>query len=220
MGQITKNDLPTELSEYIDALEDRVEELSTDVEKSDDAIAELLRENDSLRAGATAADLVEKSDDDDVFAAAISKADPQTAEVLKAQRTELQAAKAAIAKAEADTVQAVMVSKAAEIGNVYVEKTDDEGDEGMVTLLKSAYAVSDDFGDRLYEVFKHANHLIDQGSLFNELGSGGAQTVVAKSVEAQAAELRKSNPELTEADALAQIYANDPSLYEQAKQEG
>lgn len=217
--QITKNDLPTEVKDYIDALEDRVEELDGEVEKTDEALADVLRENEVLKAAATT-EALSKSDDDEAFATAIEKADPVTRAVLESQRAEIRKSAAAIAKSEAEKVEAVMVSKSEALGNVYVAKSDDDTDQGMVTILKTAYGVSSEFGDRLFEVLKHADHLIDQGGIFDELGAGGGHTVVSKSAEAQAEELRKANPDLSEVDALAQVYANDPSLYEQAKQEG
>lgn len=216
--EITKNDLPTEVKDYIDALEERVEELDGDVGKSDEALAEVIRENDVLK-GEALGDKLAKSDSDEAFTEAISKADPATRAILESQRTQLQTAEAAIAKSAADATEATMVAKSAELTHVHVEKADDD-DEGMVGILKTAYGVSAEYGDQLFEVLKRTSDLVEQGDLFSELGAGGGSTVIAKSAEAQAAALRKEDPELSEEEALAKIYTDDPALYEQAKQEG
>lgn len=215
---ITKNELPTEVRQYIDALEERVEELGDEVEKSDEALTTVLAEFEELE-GSLTADALSKSDDDDAFEVAVSKADPTTRAILVQQREQIQKADAAIAKAEAERFEADIVSKSEDLRYVHVAKTD-ESDEGIVTVLKTAYAVSSDYGDRLFEVLKHASRSIEQGGLFSEIGTAGAQTTVSKSVEASAAALRKDNPDMTLDEALASVYESDPSLYEQAKQEG
>jgi uncharacterized protein YjgD (DUF1641 family) len=212
--QITKNDLPTEVKDYIDALEERVEELDSEVVKSDEALVATLTELAELK-GAATADALSKSDNDEAFATAISKADPMTRAVLESQRAEIRKSAEIVAKAEAERTEAVMVAKSAAIANIH---SDDEA--GVTGILKTAYGVSDEFGDSLFAVLKHADTLIEQGGLFGELGAGGGNTVIAKSVEAQAAALRVTDPTLSEMDALAAVYKTDPSLYEQAKKEG
>lgn len=218
VGTISKSDLPQAVRDYIDELEDRLGDKNETIVKLAADVDALTAERDEM----VAKQLLEDSGNDEAVKAAIAKADPETAAVLSALHKELSSARTTVAKQHTAAQEATLVSKSASLPAIYVEPirkddgTVDPADKGLTTILKSAYDVSPEFGDRLFTVLKHANDRIEQSGLFSELGTAGARTTIAKSAEAAVAEIRKANPDMTEDEALAEFYSRDGN-YESAR---
>ena len=202
--KISKDDLPEEVVEYIDALEDHVEE-------QDEAIAKMSQELSAAKAGAVAGEVAKEDADLSVI---LEKADPAVAAVIRKQDEALKAAEARIAKQEEADTERTMLAKAERLPMITTDKDD------LAGLLKQAYATSTEFGEKLEQLFKAANEQITQANLFTEVGKVGAQGTVSQSVESAAAELRKADPTLTPEQALASVYETNPALYEESLKEG
>jgi len=98
----------------------------------------------------------------------------------------------------------------------YIQKAADFGLvlKGLAEKAPEEYA-------KLEGVLKAANEAIEAGALYAEVGRGGApagDSAVAK-VEAMAAGLVQKDANLSRADALAKVLAENPQLYEQYRKE-
>jgi hypothetical protein len=205
MSDITKDDLPEEVVEYIEALETSVDELTEKVAKAEQDVEVLKSQTPVEKTG----------DPDKDFEALIAKAEPALQEVLKAQRAELKQAQD-IAKAERDArLNREYISKAEALPMISESKDDLAG-----LLRRAADALTPEDNEKLEKVLKAANEQIAKGNLFSEFGSGGGETTISKSVEAMAAELRKADPSLTQELAITQVYEQNPDLYLQSLKEG
>lgn len=194
--EITKDDLPTEVVEYIEVLETTVDSLTEKVTKAESDIEELKKAAPVVQTPA------------DLFEAAIAKADPAVAEILKAQKVQIEQAQT-MAKAERDArLETVFLAKADSLPMISDNRQD---------LARILRAVSDklDASDaaEVEKILKAANAQIATGNTFAEFGTPGAETTISKSVEAQAEALRKSDPNLTREQALDKVYQSNPDLY-------
>lgn len=198
---ISKDDLAPEVVEYVEGLEEENADLTKSVEDKDAEIetlkADLKKAEDS--------GLIVKSEEEQ-FEALLEKADPAVRVLLKKQADDLKAAQE-IAKAEReDRISKEYVAKAESLPMLAEDKAEFGG-----LLRKTAEALGDDF-PKFEQVLKAANEQIAKGNLFEEFGSGGGQVTVSKSVEAAAAEIRKTEPTLTEEQAIAKAYEANPAL--------
>lgn len=203
--QIKKDDLPDEVVAYIEALEEALDARDAKVTKMEQDIEELKK-----------AKPVEKADPNlDPFEAALAKADPGVAEILKAQKAQIEEAQA-IAKAERDArLTATYIAKAETLPMISENKAE------LAQLLRSAAdKLTTDEMAKIETILKAANAQIAKGNLFAEMGNSGAETTISKSVEAQAAELRKITPSLTIEQAISQVYESNPDLYAETLKEG
>ena len=136
---------------------------------------------------------------------------------------------AAVAKALASNPEVVALRKRAadlEAVNALVTFTKQAADLGIgdahgVTLQK-AYAGDKASIDTLAGLLKAANMQAKEAGIFKEFGSGSGNLDVGSSAHdqmlAKAAELRKADPKLTEAQAYAKAYS-DPANVALAKRE-
>lgn len=218
-------DLDPEVQEYIVGLQ-------TDLNESDAALEDVtktaqtqLAELVQLRATG-ARDAVRKAGDDDAaFEAAISKADPATQEFMKMQRDQNRLLQERLEKQEQQDHERTMLAKAKALPFIPGEEAD------VASLLSKCYAVRVDvqkadgtieskpLGEQIEAIFKAVNAQLDSASIFTELGSTGAVTTTAATVEAKANELRKADPTLTKEQAIAKAYEEDPMAYVVAQNE-
>lgn len=201
--EISKSDLPEEVVAYIEALEDEVTEQEETIK--------------SLKVTIETDDEVEVDDDPEaVLKSAIAKADPATAELLRKMQADNAAAAERIEKAEKvandernERLRRDYVAKAAELPMVN-DNADDLG-----KLLKELNDLSPAHAAQVETLLKAANEQIAKGNLFAEFGQVGVGTTSA-SAEAAAAVVKTANPDLTEAQALAKAYADNPALYDES----
>lgn len=211
--EIEKDDLPDEVVTYIDTLEETVDDLHEKVTKAEADVAD-------LQAKLEAAEDEDKPKGDDVakgdpFQAALAKADPQVAEVLKSLKAQADEAEN-IAKAEREARhEREALSKAEALPMITTDKAE------LARLLRTIGDKLDPADvEKVEGILKAANEQITKGNLFTEFGSGGVETTVSKSVDAKAEALRKADPNLTMEQARAKVYEADPTLYEEALKEG
>lgn len=195
--EITKDDLPDEVVEYIEALEAEVTNLNEAVTKAKEA------------------PVVEKAEPSDPFEAALAKADPAVAEILKAQKAQIEQAEA-IAKAERDArLEREFISKAEQLPMISDNKAE------LAGLLRTvAEKLAPAEVEKVETLLKAANAQIAKGNLFSEFGRSGAETTVSKSVKAMAEGIRKDRPELTVEQAESLVYEQHPDLYMASLKEG
>jgi len=192
MTTINKDDLPQEVVDYIDALEDTVDEQDSQIEK--------------MAASGSALPPIE---DDADLAVILEKADPAVRAVLQKQAEQLKANEIAIAKAATDDIDRTMIAKAAALPNLTVSGED------LTQILKDAYGVSAEHGEKIENLLKAANEQVEASDMFRELGANGTSTVSA-SVESAASAIRKDDPTLTAEQALAKAYESNPALYNES----
>lgn len=190
--EISKDDLPQEVVDYIEALEGTIDSLMEGDDDGDDGVD------------------VGKSDPD---VDEILKANPALQEIVKAANERAEAAEA-IAKAErAERVRRDMISKADSLVMISDNKED------LATLLGALYEKAPEEAEQVEKLFRAADEQIRKSDLFKEIGKSSVGTSTS-SVEGIAAELRKSDPTLSVEASIAKAYEQNPSLYDQALKEG
>lgn len=204
MTKISKDDLPVEVVEYIDALEAHVDDLDATIAKQDETITTLSADKATNDVSKADADLTE----------ILKSADPAVAAVIRKQAEDNKAMAERISKQEAADLDRTMIAKAAALPHVGSDETP------TAEVLKGAYAVSTEFGEKVEAILKAANEQIETSDLFKELGGGGGESTVSQSVDAAAAEIRKADPSLTREQAIAKAYETNPALYAEATKEG
>ena len=127
---------------------------------------------------------------------------------MEAQEAELKKNREDIAKMQEDGINAECIAKAAEISAVSAE--------GVVVhdVLKSIKKHSADLFDKVFTILKAADARIKEAGLFKEVG-GGQQSTGATAYEqivVKATELRKTCPELSDAQAFDRIFKSDANL--------
>lgn len=179
-------DLPSEVYEYIEALEAANSEMSDQLEKF-------------------AAEESEPVDTD-----ILKSADPQIVAIVKAAEDRAAAAEK-IAKAERDfRLEREFIGKAAELSALPAEA------EAFGKVLKSvAEAVDEATFDTLMTVLTAANEGISTGNLFAELGKASAfdNDGPTGEINKAAARLIEANPGLSHEQAVAKAVDANPSLY-------
>lgn len=209
--EITKDDLPDEVVTYIEALEDEVDSLRAEkkepTKKSDPSDVD--EEEDD-------------EDEDDEDEAETSKGDP-LAKADPAVKALIEKQAKAISKAEKRAEAAEAVAKAERkerLRKEFVEKAktlpmiSDTPDDFGALLEEASEKLSEDDYKKFEGLLKAANEQITKSNLFDEIGNGGLGSVNA-SVEAKANELRKADPTLSEAQAIARAYEMNPALYDE-----
>lgn len=179
--------LPKDVQDYIGFLEDNVELPEEDDIDTDDTEKEL-------------AGVGKSADDDEIL-----KEYPEIAERLRKADERVERAEA-IAKAEQrHRIRKEMIAKAEAMP--FIAGTTDE----RADLLEKLHDFDTEIADEVESLLSKANSAISEGSLFKEFGS--AASGLSDPVAAKAAELRASDPSLTEAQAITKAYEDDPSLY-------
>lgn len=204
MAKITKEDLPVEVVEYIDALETHTEQIEAELEKSVAAVVSVTKERDDLAAKVTTSD-IEKGDGD--FAVLLEKADPAVRAILTKQKADLATQAEKIAKAEDAALTGSMIAKAANLPMISESKNE------LGDILKTAFGVSVEFGEKVESLLKAANNQIASANLFGAIGTAGGSSTISSSVETIASELRKGDPSLTNEQAISRAFDQNPALY-------
>ena len=118
----------------------------------------------------------------------------------------MKADSAEIAKMKEDNLTRTFISKAAECP--LIGATPEVGD-----LLKNIAKHDDALAGKVVDVLKTANARIHEGDLLKEKGENTSNTVTAYDrMVAKPAELRKSAPTLTDAQAFVKVYDEDHEL--------
>jgi uncharacterized coiled-coil DUF342 family protein len=115
---------------------------------------------------------------------------------------------ATIAKMQDNELTREFVAKAADVA--LIGKADELGD-----VLKSVAKHDSALADKIMGIFKTANERIAAGDLLKEHGkqdSGDGVVSAYDKIVAKAAELRKSHPELSDAQAFTKVYDEDSEL--------
>jgi len=108
-------------------------------------------------------------------------------------------------------------------GYVNLAKSDDEFGPVLKSIANAERdgALPEGTAAKLDEVLKAADEQVKAGDLFKEAGRnghGGATDSEGKA-KAAAAEIKKADPKLTDAQAIAKAYADDPTLYDEYQKE-
>lgn len=219
-GEISKDDLPDEVRQYIDTLEDMLGEAiedgfqpegveADDIIDVDDADDDDI-DDDVDTIPVVTADLDTDEDvEDDVNdpELALAKADPHIrALIAKAEQRAEQAE--AIAKYERDQrLTREFVAKAAALPMISTNKDDLGG------LLKALTEKAPEEAARVEELLRSANDALSKSDIFSEFGKAGEMPLGGE-VEARVEALVKADPNMTREQALVRVYESDPKLYE------
>lgn len=172
----------------------------------DAIIAKYSVEDEEMEDVAKAAETEEKEDENDDDSVAKSSASKDAAEVYKGMINDLRKEIATLKDNALNTELASVAKKYESLGK--------KQDEMIETLKKAKRAgVYDDViaaYDAALEA-QEASGIFEEIGKSREGGSGNDGGAIAKA-KAAVAELRKSNPALTEAQALDQVLLNDPEL--------
>lgn len=149
----------------------------------------------------------------DPVKAAIAKADPAIRAVLEKQQQDIEEAQA-IAKAEREArLEKEFLAKAENLRMISDKPSD------LAGTLRKLHDLDAETATVVEKYLQTANTQIAKGNLFLELGSGGAEITISKSVEGRAEQLMKADPKLTKEQAVAMAYESDPSLYDESLKE-
>lgn len=209
-------ELPQEVKDYIEKLEGANAQFAANetvlldrLSKAEEAAAD--PDDDDGDEDEIDLEEVLKSDDiPDEIKALISK----QADDLKAATTAATEA-GTIAKAERDArIEREMIAKAADEMPLVGTKPD-----AMGKLLKSAAEnlPTEDF-DTLVTVLKSANEQLKVGGIFKAIGSDGGENHDSDPMKVAVAKIKKDEPGISDADAIAKAVEADPSLYRSASQ--
>lgn len=192
-GSINKSDLAPEVVQYIESLEEALDEVADAGTLSDGDLADALEE---IEQGQTVEAVLAKADPaiKELVSKAVEQAESRAAaaeEIAKAERDE-RIKREFIEKAQGFTALPIEAGRLGEILKAVSEGLSEE-DATEVTRLLTA-----------------GNEAI--GKSFEEAGTSHA-TSVSKSVEAAAEEIRKADTSLTYEQAVARAYEQNPDLY-------
>lgn len=156
--------------------------------------------------------------------AVIKATEDEKAELIK--KAEEQATKAEnaerIAKEERDVRETRdYIAKSAGYENL--AKADDEFGPVLKSIANAERdgALPEGTAAKLDEVLKAADEQVKAGDLFKEAGRNGhgGNSDAEGKAKAAAAEIKKADPKLTDAQAIAKAYEADPSLYDEYQKE-
>jgi hypothetical protein len=208
--------VPDEVQAFIAKLAEKNAELTKDNEE----LAELLDEE--VEEGDEEEDFNEEDEEDDedevgkLDPEVIAKLDPAIQAIVKSHEAALDRAARAetIAKAER------AIREKAELGEIVKGMTTDIGTDNA-KLTEALYAVSKACDPEVYETIEaaitSANEVAKSGGL-KEKGTDRGRDVVSKAasvVDERIAALKKSDPDLSDADALVKVFQADGDLYAQ-----
>jgi len=184
-------------------LKKEMEDKLADLEKQN---ADLIKEKADLEKACS-----EKDKELESMKAGVKKEDDVYKGLPESVMKEIEDNRARIAKMEDDNLTREFVAKAAEVN--LVGKADEVGD-----MLKAIAKTDSALADKVLGVLKTAHARINESGLFTEIGKenpSGAVTSAYDKIAAKAAELRKTSPALTEAQAFTKVYDSDSELREQ-----
>lgn len=202
--EINKDDLPADVVEYIDGLEEIAwKALGLDSDGTDEDGFDLDDEDEDDNERELVG--VGKSADDDDDLAEIRKSHPELA--------------ARIEKAEQAADEAEEIAKEEQRRRVYRECIDKAASmpglgqptEDLADLfMKLEYGVDETIAKSVEDVLRKADAAIREGALFIEKGSSADGD---DAIETALAEIRKADPELSEHEAMVKLMETNPSLY-------
>ena len=189
-------EIPSEVYDYIEALESANAELVEQVSKMTSEM------NESAEA---------------IQAEIFKSADPRMVELVKGLEDRVASAEA-IAKAERDhRLEQEFVAKASTLTNLSVK-----AEEFGVILKGVADRLTDEQYDAIWQVISSANANLSKSGLFAEFGKSsttdndGPMSIIEKA----AATLRQSNPTMTREQSIAKAVSADTNLYNQYLRDG
>lgn len=139
--------------------------------------------------------------------------------VIKARMEELEkqtkAAEAAAAFEKAERIKKECMAEAATFRNLTISADD------HWPLFKSIREMPNDLGAKVIEILRAADEAVKLGKSFRAPGSGSASMEVGTTakVEALVKAKQQDNTQLSYFDALSKVFAENPSLYEQYREE-
>lgn len=207
MAKINKSDLAPEVVEYIDSLEAEVDALAADVEKAESEVAAKDAVIADLQGTLSKSAPKDAEAEAEILKANLEKMDPTIRSIVEKQMADAAEARE-IAKAEREQrLNREFISKAEALPMLSEDKAD------LASLLRQvADALPKESVEKFETILKAANEQIAKGSLFTTFGKSGAETTVSKSLNGKAEEIRKANPALSEDQALALAYEQNPDL--------
>lgn len=187
-------DLPDEIVDYIGDLQDSVEDLTKSLEEAQ-------------------TDPVTVVDNREPFEKALDGLDDESAAIIKGQIDKLSELEEKVTKAEHDAADAEYITKA--------RAFDGLGDPAEIgPALRRLADVSPEDADLFEKAFVAASTQEITATLYEELGSSiNKSTDVDVQIETIAKSYRDANPQLSEADANAQAWENNPELYDEHTRE-
>lgn len=156
----------------------------------------------------------EDDEEEDDVKKVLAKADPRVKALIEKMEADTKSA-LTIAKQERDArLEEQMLSKA----NQYKHISGTPAEKAAI--LKSAYEVSKEHGQAVENTWKAANAQLDDPKFLATIGkSTTGDLTVGTKVESKATELRKEDPKLTQEQAIAKVYAENPDLYDEEMKE-
>jgi len=189
-------EIPSEVYDYIEALESANAELVDQVSKMAEEI---------------------EASEEEAQAEIFKSADPRLVELVKGLEERASAAEA-IAKAERDhRLEQEFITKAATLGNLSVK-----AQEFGVMMKGIADSLTTEQFDAIWNVLTSANANLAKSGLFAEFGKStttdndGPMSIIEKAASA----IRQSNPTMTREQSIAKAVEADSNLYNQYIREG
>lgn len=189
-------EIPSEVYDYIEALESANAELVDQVSKMADEI---------------------EASEEEAQAEIFKSADPRLVELVKGLEERASAAEA-IAKAERDhRLEQEFITKAATLGNLSVK-----AQEFGVMMKGIADSLTTEQFDAIWNVLTSANANLAKSGLFVEFGKStttdndGPMSIIEKAASA----IRQGNPTMTREQSIAKAVEADSNLYNQYIREG
>lgn len=217
MGDISKDDLPDEVVEYIEGLETEVETLTKQAET--DAATITARDASLAEKDEQIAKMAPKDDEaaEAISKSALEKMDPGTRSIIEKMQADSKAQAEQIKKAADAEAERVALSKAEAMPMIAEDRS---ALGGLLRRLSDALTPED--SAEVEKILKSANEQIAQGNLFASLGTGGGEVTMSASVEKAAEAITKADPSLTKEQAIAKAYETNPDLLREAmtNQEG
>jgi len=121
-----------------------------------------------------------------------------------------------IASIEEERKVMTFVKKASTFGNLPIAA------EELGPILKEmSEGISEDSATKIEELLASLDKAIRSGDLFSEMGSAGINNAgsALASVQAKAAEIKKSDPTVNDAEALKRVMSSDPELAKRYSEE-
>lgn len=157
---------------------------------------------------------IEKSDETVDFDEILKAADPALAEYLR--KSETARAEAEARAVEAEEIAKVereerrdreAVAKAEALSHISTTTED------LAALLKRLDETDPELADEVHKLLVQADAQIESGDLFAEIGKAAPQSVVGSELDSIAKNLQAADPSLTEAQAIDRALTEHPDLY-------
>lgn len=191
-----------------------VEELEQAVIKAEQERDEALAQVDGAASSDDGAGEPQPTDD---LEKVLKSADPALAAVIRKMQADTQAATERAAQAETIAKQEAAARARMILKHRVTEKMNHLGEADQVTdvLQKAASSMDAETYAAIEQLLIKANNQAHLGGMFTEIGTTGA-TAQADPLMQKAEEIRKADPQLTEAQAIDRAMELYPQLYHQS----